>query len=219
MTRSIATLTIALLIAIAISLTMGACTEQPPPTDAEREKAAEALIQKRAQRYAEAQTGEWEIKEVTDQWGDPAEEDRIFRFAEASLTTAGGESETVGATLHVDCDLSWRISFHPGRPRLGVDLTRTIGGTIKFDYYRVPSKIDGTKGHTTLWGPASGELGSGAVAFFDGNPDKITEVQESLEILFAWGSDGQRQSLTWTMDGLSEAFAEACGRELDAEEE
>ena len=48
MTRSIATLTIALLIGAAISLTMGACTEQPP-TDAERQKAE--------QGDAEAQTG------------------------------------------------------------------------------------------------------------------------------------------------------------------
>lgn len=79
--------------------------------------------------------------------------------------------------------------------------------------YKVPTKIDGIKTKLDILHTIPGSS-----TLYLRQPRDLIRAKESLEILFAWGTDGQRQSLTWTMDGLSEAFAEACGEELDAEE-
>ena len=191
MTRTIAALTIALLI--------GAGTE------------------------AEAQHNEWEINIPTDEWGypDPDGVPSISHLAMTRLITAGGgESKLVGGGISFACNDPTGLIFFAGpiSPNLEVDRVRSVGEG--HDEYRVPAKIDGTKGHIIIRSPPGFSL----LDIFLPVPGKqrqvrqITEVQKSLEILFAWGRDGRRQSLTWSMDGMRETFAYACRRELEAEE-
>ena len=202
MTRTIAALTIALLIGAAISLTMGACTEQPP---------ADAAMQKAYQGGAEVQTGEWEIIEATDEWGDPTpwRPNTVIQVAQAELTI-GGESETVRVVLIFSCS---EASEGPIPVGFGLGLLGSRLPNLEADRQRYLGKIDGVIGLLEI-------IYQNENVHLVGERDSraISEAKESLEILFAWGEDGQRQSLTWTMDGLHEAFAEACGKELGAEE-
>ena len=171
--------------------------------------AALAAILLFAATGAEAQTGEWEIIEAKDEWGDPDPTGmtRFNQIAEASLITAGGESETVAAMLSIDCDPSGKgyvdiVLGISGSMRPNLEEDRPKVPYKPADYFRLPAKIDGRKQKV---------VARGTETLFISSP---IGAKESLEILFAWGSDGQRQSLTWTMDGLHEAFAEACGKEL-----
>ena len=215
MTRTIAALTIALLI--------GACKEAQTESD---QSSAPALSESRPEsqraaadstrqaQEAEAQTGEWEIEERTDEWGDPDPdgEGSISQMAKATLITAGEENQTVYGMLVVNCNSNIAIGFIGSSPKVGKDREYLGNGLYR---HSAPTKVDGTKGRMTF----NTMSGGSAWIISDQNTSKITEAQESLEILFAWGRDGHQQSLTWSMDGLSEAFAEACGEELDAEEE
>ena len=172
--------------------------------------AALAAILLFAATGAEAQTGEWGIKVSTDEWGDPdpGGEKIVWQKAQTEISI-GGESEIVSAILGVPClksadDVGIAIFFASKKqPNLEEDR--------QADFFSLPAKIDGVKERVV------GEMSHG-VFWFESSA-YMRGVNESLEILFAWGEDGQRQSLTWTMDGLREAFAEACGEELDAEEE
>ena len=175
----------------------------------------------------EAQTGEWEIMEETDEWGDPVPDGdaTIVQFAKATLITAGGKNEDVHAILAARCHhKSYRIIFPVRRPNLEADRWSE-------EQYSVPAKIDGIKGETILWQPRDDERWTSRgsrrrdesfIFIWIAEPRDgfggLFQVHESLEILFAWGRDEQRQSLTWSVDGLHEVFAEACGEELDAEE-
>ncbi len=165
---------------------------------------------------AEAQTGEWEIIGGTDEWGDPDPKSRsqINQIAETTLITAGGESETVAAMLSIHCDPSRKgyvatviVLGISGSMRPNLEEDRPKVPYKPADYFRLFAKIDGIKQRV---------VARGTETLFISSP---IGAKESLEILFAWGEDGQRQSLTWSMEGLSEAFAEACGEELDAEGE
>ncbi len=183
---------------------------------------------------AEAQTGEWEIHETeafepsgewkiiwsTDECGDRDPTGRhVVRQIERTMLTTGGRWKYVEAILGVPCasvthgEIGAGITFMKGLPNLEEDLEVENFWGHGLHKYKIPFKIDGTKGRVKM---GSSNNYAGIIVFM--NQDDWIEAKESLEILFAWGEDGQRQSLTWTMDGLSEAFAEACGEELDAEE-
>ncbi len=177
--------------------------------------AALAAIVLFAATGAEAQTGEWEIDYPKDEWGDPVPNGtaKFNQIAEASLISAGGESETVAAMLSffIDCDTKKGyvtiVLGISGSTRPNLEEDRPKVPYKPADYFRLPAKVDGIKQKL---------VARGTETLFISSP---IGARESLEIVFAWGRDGQRQSLTWTMDGFSEAFAEACGEELDAAEE
>lgn len=89
----------------------------------------------------------------------------------------------------------------------GVKQTVRIGTDTGMGLY-LPIKIDGVKQTAHIR----------EEYLFRRPAPRWMEAKESLEILFAWGRDGHQQSLTWSMDGLLDAFWEACGEELVAEE-
>ena len=166
---------------------------------------------------AEAQTGEWEIFYEKDEWGDP-NGDKIADQTAIATLAINGENEVVMATLFVRClqseSLDAAINPHQSsrHPNLEKDESGQERGKTS---YSVPAKIDGNK--TELAFRYVGDIPDREIRFQ--NPERLIKAKESLEILFAWGRDGQRQSLTWSMDGLREVFPEACGEELEAEGE
>ena len=167
-------------------------------------------------------SGVWEISWSTDEWGDPDPTgNNLVRQIERTMLTIGGRWKYVEAILVVICalgtdgEIGAGITFMKGQPNLEEDLNVENYWDNGFNKYKIPFKIDGTKGRVEM--AYSREIDHRVIAFV--NKDDWIEAKESLEILFAWGRDGHRQSLTWSMAGLSEAFAEACGEELDAERE
>ena len=164
---------------------------------------------------AEAQTGEWEIRYPKDEWGDPNGDKIAHQRATATLAINGG-NEVVMASLFVICvqseslDLAITTPQSSRHPNLEKDESGKARGRPS---YSVPAKIDGNK--TELAFGYVGDIRERQILFR--SPERLIEAKESLEILFAWGSDGQRQSLAWSMDGLREVFPEVCGEEAEGE--